>query len=389
MTDLLARRKAHYESFGEPLLTDGLSTDEIMKEIQIKLGLFHISGMGKPYDVMVQPGSLDSIGSLLTANQLQGPSALVCDENVEPLYAERVLASMRASGYEVTKVVIPAGEEHKTIQTVSTLWEAFLQAGVERSSFVLALGGGVVGDLTGFAAATFLRGVSWVNIPTTLLAMVDASLGGKTGADLPQGKNLIGAFHAPALVVSDPLVLSTLPASETRSGLAETLKSGIIADPDLYQWLSLHGWPQDVDAVSRLISRAVAVKASVIQSDPLEKGLRQILNFGHTIGHGIERASNYQLSHGECVAIGMLLETRLAEKIGLAKPGLAEQIRTTLQKTDLSVTVPDSLDKNAVIEIMGLDKKRKGKQLHFALPEAIGRMKWDVTIENWKDLIEW
>lgn len=388
LTDMLARRGEHYASFGEPVMTDGLSPEEIASQLQIHLGRFRISGMGKSYDVTIQPGALEKLGAHLHQRQLHGPVALVCDSNVEPLYAVRALNSLQAAGIEVTKVIIPAGEQHKTIQTIADIWNGFVQAGVERNSVVIALGGGVTGDLTGFAAATFLRGASWVNVPTTLLAMVDSSLGGKTGADLPQGKNLIGAFHAPSLVLTDPAVLSTLPPAELRSGLAETLKHGIIADPVLYHQLKIEGWPQEMDAITSLIRRAVAVKAAVIEADPYEKGLRQALNFGHTAGHGIETASDYRLSHGECVAIGMVIETRLAEKIGLAKRGLADEIGYTLSRLGLPVCVPAELDRSAILHAMSLDKKRSRKQIHFALPEDIGKTRTGVVVENWQKLID-
>lgn len=388
LTDLLARREAHYSSFGESVQTDGFSPEEIASQLQIRLGRFKISGMDKSYDVIIEPGALEQLGNMLQQRQLHAPAALVCDSHVEPLYASRCLASLQSARIEVKMVTIPAGEEHKTIQTITSIWNGFLQAEVERGSVIIALGGGVTGDLTGFAAATYLRGIPWVNVPTTLLAMVDSSLGGKTGADLPQGKNLIGAFHAPSLVLSDPLTLATLPDAELRSGLAETLKHSVIADPVLYQQLKTGGWPQETNAITSLIRRAVAVKAAVIEADPYEKGLRQALNFGHTVGHGIETASNYRLSHGECVAIGMVIETRLAEKIGLAKQGLSDKIGYTLSKLGLPVCVPSEIDRSAIRNAMSLDKKRSCKHIHFALPEAIGKMRTGVVIENWQDLIE-
>ena len=388
LTALLARRQAHYASFGEPITTDDRTPDQIVREIQTRLGCFRISGMGKTYDVLIKPGLLDQLGSALNERGFHGPAALVCDQNVEPLYAAETLDSLNAAGFEAAKVVIPAGEEHKTIQTIGHIWEGFLQAGVERSSLVIALGGGVTGDLTGFAAATYLRGVPWINLPTTLLAMVDSSLGGKTGADLPQGKNLIGAFHSPSLVLTDPQVLSTLPPAELRSGLAETLKHGIISDPDLYHHLDREGWSGNVDTITSLICQAVAVKAAVIESDPYEKNARQALNFGHTIGHGIEKASDYHLSHGESVSIGMIVETRLSEKIGLAKPGLADLIGYTLSKLGLPVSVPSDLVRDSILQAVWLDKKRSKKQIHFALPEALGKIHTGVVVDNWQELIE-
>ncbi len=385
---MLERRSPHYTSFGEPIQTDGASVDEIARQVQVRLGCYRISGMGNPYDVMIECGSLDRLGAALTERGLHGPSAVVADENVAPLYMDRVRQSLAAAGIEASPMVIPAGEEHKTIQTITHLWEGFLGAGVERSSTVIALGGGVTGDMTGFAAATFLRGVPWVNVPTTLLSMVDSSLGGKTGADLPQGKNLIGAFHAPSLVQADPRTLSTLPAAEIKSGLAETIKHAIIADVGLFYQMAENGWPVEIEETAALLRRSVAVKVDVINADPYEKGLRQALNFGHTAGHGIERASNYRLSHGESVAIGMVVEARLAEKIGLAETGLSGIITEAFTRLGLPVHVPESLDRSSILQAMLLDKKRSLKQIHFALPETIGKMRTGVVIDQWQELIE-
>lgn len=387
LADLLSRRHDHYQSFGDPLITDGLTPDAIVRELQTRFGRFHLAGMGSPYDVLIGDGMLDQLGYLLVERNLNRPYALVCDDHVEPLYSHRVLTLLAESGIEGSKIILRAGEEHKTVQTVSGLWESFVNVGLERDSLVIALGGGVIGDLTGFAAATFLRGVPWVNIPTTLLSMVDASLGGKTAADLPQGKNLVGAFHAPSLVLSDPRVLKTLPPAELRNGLAETIKHGMIADPGLFERCGA-GWPARDEEAAALVSRAVAVKAEVVMADPFEKGRRQCLNFGHTIGHGIEKASAYSLSHGESVAIGMLLETRLAESLHLCEPGLADQLARTLTACGLPLTVPPGVSRDAVISAMRVDKKRSAGQLHFALPEAVGRVRTGVVIDDWQNRIE-
>lgn len=388
LTDLLARRHEHYASFGKAMITDNLNPEEIVREIQIRIGQFQVQGMDEAYDSVLQPGILNQLGKSLVEHGIHGPAALVCDQNVDPLYADRTLKSLNAAGIEAVKIVIPAGEEHKTIQTVAAIWEGLLSAGVERGSVVIALGGGVTGDLTGFAAATYLRGVPWVNVPTSLLAMVDSSLGGKTGADLPQGKNLIGAFHAPLLVLSDPEVLSTLPPAEILSGLAETIKHGVIADLTLYNQCAA-GWPQNINDITELISRAIAVKVEIITADPYERGLRQSLNLGHTIGHGVEKASNYQLSHGVCVAIGMIAEARLAESICLAEPGLSEKLAADFTKIGLPVRIPADLNRQEIIAATLLDKKRTAKQIHFALPERIGKVQTGLVVEDWETRIIW
>jgi hypothetical protein len=229
---LLERRREHYASF--PLHVDATqSPQQVAWEIQRLLGRYHLRAMGIGYAVTIQAGGLDQLGETLEFNKLGGPVLVISDTNVAPRYAGRVLSSLQSAGYQASQQVIPAGEIYKNLETVESLWRGCLEAGLDRKSTVVALGGGVVGDLAGFTAATFMRGCNWVAVPTTLLAMVDASLGGKTGFDLPEGKNLVGAFHPPRLVLADPDVLSTLPDRELRAGRAEVVKHGVIADPEL------------------------------------------------------------------------------------------------------------------------------------------------------------
>jgi 3-dehydroquinate synthase len=384
---LLEKRSSHYDSFTVQLDTSGLALEDCVYEIQILIGRFSIGGMGNEYPVMIQPGGLATLGEQMRENGLSGPVTLVCDSNTGPLYAENCLHSLKQAGYPAKLIQIPAGEEYKTIETVSFLWREFLHIGLERGSTVVALGGGVTGDLAGFAAATYLRGIPWVNVPTSLLAMVDSSLGGKTGADLPEGKNLIGAFHSPRLVLTDPEVLATLPQREVRNGMAETIKHGVIADPLLYslcQSVNLN----EIAGAFPLISRSVGVKARVIVEDPFEKNIRQGLNFGHTVGHGVEKVSNYRIAHGEAVSIGMVSEVKLAERVGIARDGLADEITAVLKSNGLPVTVPQELDRNQIKAAMGYDKKKSGGQIHFALPKRIGKVRVGVVIENWDELLE-
>lgn len=370
---LLEARSAHYASFPLQLATDRLSLEETLWRAQGLLGRFRITGMGAPYDVCIAPGGLDHLGMALFERNLKGPLALVSDENVARLYAPRLLAACRAAGFTVHSVTIPPGEEYKTMDTVMRLWADFLSGSLERGSTVLALGGGVVGDLAGFAASAYLRGVSWVPLPTSLLAMVDASLGGKTGADLSQGKNLVGAFHPPALVLSDPNVLETLPEAEMRNGLAEVLKHGLIGDPHLFELCS-HGWEAVQGRLDEIVRRAVAVKARIIQEDPYEKGRRAALNLGHTLGHALEVASDYRLRHGEAVGIGMLAAARLAEHHGIADPGLAGQIEAALAGLGLPTLAPAGIDPARMRAAIGLDKKRSSGKMRLALPVRPGEV---------------
>ena len=245
----------------------------------------------------------------------------------------------------------------------------------------MALGGGVVSDLVGFAAATYLRGVPWVVVPTSLLGMVDASLGGKTGADLPQGKNLVGAFYPPKLVLADSRTLNTLPDDELRSGMAEVVKAGIIGDGTLYV-ICKSGWETIKANWEEVIRSAMAVKIEVIQDDPFEKGRRAALNLGHTIGHAIEKVSAYRVRHGEAVAIGMVAEARLGEAVGVTEAGFADEIASVLQNLNLPTKLPDYLDRQNLLDVMRVDKKKSAGQVRFALPVRIEEVRIGVSIPN-------
>jgi 3-dehydroquinate synthetase len=256
------------------------------------------------------------------------------------------------------------------------------------------MGGGVTGDLTGFAAATWLRGIKWVSMPTTLLAMCDSGLGGKTGADLPEGKNLIGAFHPPALVIADTQTLATLPVREIRCGLAESIKHAVIADPGLLDTLekftfcklasdeSICESLRNAEWLPQFVARSMAVKIRIICEDPFEKGVRASLNLGHTIGHGIEVATGFALQHGEAVAIGTVLEAEIAEAMQLTEVGVAESLSKLFSKVGLPVNVPAGIDIDEVLKAITKDKKKAGGKIHFALPIAIGKVQTGVIVEN-------
>ena len=382
---LLQQRSGHYASFQYQLDTSLLPPEAAAWEAQVTLGIFRVSGMGSDYEVAVQPGALEHLGAALEQAALRGPLALVTDEHIAPHYLTRASTVLAQAGYAVIPVVLPAGEAHKTIHTITRLWEAFISGGLERSSTVAALGGGVVTDLAGFAAATYLRGVCWAAVPTTLLGMVDASLGGKTGIDLPQGKNLAGAFYPPNLVLADPEVLDTLPAVELRSGLAEVVKHGIIDDPALFA-LCAGGWDGLRTRWNELVRRGMAVKIQFIQADPYEKGQRAALNLGHTLGHAFEQAAGFTLRHGDAVAAGMVAETRLSERIGLAPGGLAAEIAGVLERLGLPTRFPPAINRQQVLDALARDKKKLAGQVRFALPVCIGEVRTGIVIE--KQLIE-
>jgi shikimate kinase/3-dehydroquinate synthase len=398
LSQLLNQRSEHYASFSNRFVTETFTPEEIAAEIQHRLGVFHLRGMalktspakitdgdmGDPaqsgYDVRVSE-ALDGLGAALRLRSLSGPITLVTDQNVAEYYLERAELSLQNADYSTRSIVIPPGEASKTMATISYLWQEFLASGLERKSTVVALGGGVVGDLAGFAAATYMRGIPWVNVPTTLVAMADSSLGGKTGADLPQGKNLVGAFHAPHMVLADPSTLNSLPPAELRSGMGEVVKSGVIGDPELFE-MCASGWETIEDNWDAVIRKAMAVKIRVIEADPYEGGLRAVLNLGHTIGHAVEKLSNYQLRHGEAVAIGMVAEARLAEQNGLAQPGLAAQIKRTCLQLGLPVEIPPTISQDMILSAMRVDKKRADKKVKYALPVRIGKVEPGIEVSD-------
>lgn len=377
---LLHARSEHYASFPLRVDTTLLSPVEIAWQILPLIGRFRMNSMADGTDVYAQSGALSDVGNLFNKAGLWGPVLVVTDDHVAPLYAGRVVQSLKDSGLPAASFMIPSGESHKTLDTASSIWEAMLDARLDRKSTLLALGGGVVTDLAGFAAATFLRGIHWAVVPTTLLGMVDASLGGKTGIDLPQGKNLVGAFYPPRLVLADPDVLVTLPEVEQSNGLAETLKHAILASPELFRSLSRKSF--ETDGWEAIVRHAMAVKMRVIEEDPYEQGKRVTLNLGHTVGHAVERASSYRLRHGEAVAIGMVVEARIGETLGITQAGTADAIGRSLSALGLPVSLPSGLEPSELRQAIGVDKKRRSGKIILPLPVTIGQVRYDIEIEE-------
>jgi 3-dehydroquinate synthase len=337
------------------------------------------------YRVLIEPGAIGRIVALVDQAAASHRVAVISDATVEPLYARRIAA---AFGARAKLFAIPAGEAAKTRETWGAVTDAMLAAGFARDTTVLAVGGGMVGDLAGFVAATYMRGVPFVQVPTTLLAMIDASIGGKTGVDTAAGKNLVGAFHQPSLVIADPRTLVTLAANHFRAGLAEALKHGVIASPSYFALIAAarDSTARDEAALTELVAESVRIKASVVARDERESGMRKVLNFGHTLGHAIETVSNYTLLHGEAVAIGMVLEGRLAERIGLAESGTAEAIREALRGIGLPTSLP-SLDRDDILRATRADKKARAGRVEYALPTRVGSMAgessgWATPVED-------
>ncbi len=329
------------------------------------------------YTIHIEPGLLSKLGDLVRDVAPHERAALLADGNVfyEP-FGEKATASLKKANYDLVTDTIDPGEEHKTLDTVRNLYDVLVNARLERKSPVIALGGGVTGDMVGFVAASYLRGVPFVQCPTTLLAMVDASVGGKVGVNLPQGKNLIGAFHQPHVVVIDTDTLGTLPLRELRCGLAECVKHAVIRDPDLFDWLE-----QSLDAILafdaktlvELVRRNVAIKAEVVMADEKESGQRAHLNFGHTFGHAIEAQSGYgHYHHGEAVSLGMVAATRLAVDRDLVGADVLDRLIGLLNRIGLPTRAADLPPTERLIASMQLDKKVSGSRIRLILPDALG-----------------
>ena len=329
----------------------------------------HIDCAGGNYDILIGPGARDAAAEV-------GKTLLVCDSNVAKLY--RAEAEKRFA--PVDTFVFPAGEEHKTIDTVMALCRRAAELKLDRKCTFVALGGGVTGDLTGFAAAIFLRGVKVLQLPTTLLAMVDSSVGGKTAVDIPEGKNLVGAFHQPCRVVIDPGMLATLPERELKNGLAEVVKTAVLGDAELFDLLEksadrLLEKPLDPDLYGEIIRRCCAVKAAIVAADEHEHGCRAFLNYGHTFGHALELLSNFRIAHGEGVALGMLVAAKLAVKLGISSAETEKRQLALLRALGEPTGLPAKLSPEAWFSAMRGDKKARDGRVVFVLPEAVGKVR--------------
>ncbi|HXH00988.1 MAG TPA: 3-dehydroquinate synthase [Xanthomonadaceae bacterium] len=334
-------------------------------------------GGAQPYAILIGAGLLDD-GQRLAASLRGRHVLLVSDENVAPLYADRVEHALRQATphLRLAREVLPAGERHKTLAQFERLLQALAALGATRDACVVALGGGVVGDVAGFAAACWMRGIDCLQLPTSLLAMVDSAVGGKTGVDLGAGKNLVGAFHPPRAVLADTTTLATLPDRELRAGFAEVIKYGAIFDADFLDWLQANAdalLARDPALLAEAIARSCEHKAAVVARDPLERGERALLNFGHTFAHAIEAEQGYSgLVHGEAVAVGMLLAARLSARLGLARDADSERLQGVLHGFGLPTVLPGGLEEEAVFERMRLDKKADAAGLRFIVWNSPG-----------------
>lgn len=343
-----------------------------MQKIRVELG-------ERSYDIVIGSNILDALGTSLEQFEFSRKIALISNPTVYGLYGDRVAKSLSAAGFELEEKIIPDGEEYKNLAWVQEIYEELLRARLDRKSALMALGGGVVGDITGFAASTYMRGIDYIQVPTTLLAQVDSSVGGKTGVNHALGKNMIGTFWQPRLVWIDIETLRTLPRREFLSGLAEVIKYGVIWDEGFFEFLEKNRekiMSLDKDSLIAVIRRSCEIKSEVVSMDERESGLRAILNYGHTIGHAVETATGYKkYLHGEAVAIGMCLEARLSHLAGLIDKKQVERVEALIASYELPFQLPGDIDLHSFFSSMQLDKKAVAGDIKFILPEKIGAVK--------------
>ena len=327
----------------------------------------HVS-TGKPYDIIIERGVLDSVGEYASKLCTAGKACVISDTNVAPLYLDRVVKSMEGAGIKTVSHVFEAGEKSKHLTTISEIYATLADFRMTRKDVIVALGGGVCGDMAGFAAASYLRGIDFIQIPTSLLAQVDSSVGGKTGVDLPQGKNLVGAFHQPLTVLIDPDTLDTLPNEFRIDGMGEVIKYGCIKDERLFETLENEN---ALDIIEDIIEICVSIKRDVVNRDEKESGERMLLNFGHTLGHSLEKLYNFEgLSHGEAVAIGMVKIAASGENAGLTEAGTADRIERLCKKNMLPTS--DEASAATLAELCQSDKKAGGGSVNLVLLDKIG-----------------
>jgi 3-dehydroquinate synthase len=351
-----------------------------MHTVKVSLG-------DRSYDIEIG-ADLGETGARITELGFGRKIALVVNPTVKELYGKRVVDSLKSAGFLVMSVVIPDGEQYKNLDWANAVYTALLTNGFDRRSALIALGGGVIGDLTGFAAATFMRGVAFVQVPTTLLAMVDSSVGGKTGVNHPMGKNMIGAFYQPKKVLMDLTVLRSLPKEEFLSGMAEVIKYGVIWDATFFDYLDekrdlILGL--DDEALNFIIRRSCEIKAEVVSKDEREGGLRAVLNFGHTLGHAVEKAEHFTMRHGHAVAVGMAYAARLANKTGLCDAATADRVERLIKAYGLPTDLSGLSRQPSMAELldaMQIDKKAEAGKARFVLPKKIGEV---VVTKDWDE----
>lgn len=387
---LLNERLPLYKKADATVETDYITPEETAQEIIEHLGLdsqrIKVELGARSYYILIGSSILQKLGLKLKAFR---PSkvAIVSNKTIFPIYRDIILASLSKHNIVPEIILLPDGEKYKNMSSINKIHEALLKARFDRSSLLIAFGGGVVGDITGFAASTYMRGIKYVQVPTTLLSQVDSSVGGKTGVNHPLGKNMIGAFYQPSLVLIDVATLKTLPRREFYAGMAEVIKYGVIADKDFFAYLKTNR--EDIlalgESIISVIRRSCEIKADVVSKDETEAGLRAILNFGHTIGHAVETVTGYKrFLHGEAIAIGMCVAAGLAVRMKMLREGDALKIKGLVEMYNLPSRIPGDLDVSEMMNAMEVDKKVKAGKLRFVLPEAIGKVRIEEGVDREK-----
>jgi shikimate kinase/3-dehydroquinate synthase len=365
------------EAIAEWVCSQESDLDTLRLQIDASLG---------PYTVVVGPGMLSQLGLEMRSCGLEGKAMLFSNGTVDRLYGDRARQSLSEAGFNSSTFLMADGEEYKTLDTALQAYKACNELGLDRRSTIVALGGGVVGDVAGFVAGTYMRGINLVQVPTTLLAMVDSSVGGKTAVNMPFGKNMVGVFYQPRLVIADPDTLSTLTSRDYRAGMAELLKHGLILDPALLDFLMaspgiLLSYSQSRHIVSA-IAHSCAVKADIVEADETDRGLREVLNAGHTVGHALELVAGYgRLRHGEAVALGIIAETDAANAMGIASDRCLDVVRTCFRPLVEELSLSD-IDPSSVCQAMMSDKKKRGDRVFFSVVEEVGTVKRGVEIDG-------
>ncbi|UCE18949.1 MAG: 3-dehydroquinate synthase [Gemmatimonadota bacterium] len=349
-----------------------------MDHVQVELG-------DRSYPIYIGGDILGRVGELLKKNGITGRVMVFTNPTVGSMYLEDVLEGFHGEGYGVSSRVVPDGEEYKTLEYANTLYDSLMDNRIDRSSTIVALGGGVLGDLAGFVAATFKRGIPFVQVPTTLLAQVDASVGGKVAVDHPRGKNMIGSFYQPRCVIISLSVLDTLPEREMRAGLAEVIKYGVIKDASLFEYIETHLdslLNLEANGLHTVVKRSCEIKASIVTKDERDEGQRALLNFGHTIGHAIETATNYsRYRHGEAVALGMICATDIGVRLNVTSVKTSERLSNLIERAHLPTRIRN-VSADAVIEFLRHDKKVRDGKVRFVLPREIGQVMITDTVPD-------
>lgn len=342
---------------------------------------------GKEYKIYIEKGLIKRIGEMIKPYARGERISIITDRNLDKLYGEDLEKNLRASGFQVKRIVVHPGEKSKSLETLEYIYSELIHFSMTRRDLILAFGGGVVGDLAGFAASSFLRGLDFIQIPTSLLAQIDSSIGGKVAINLRQGKNLVGSFYQPLAVFIDPGLLETLDKENFKDGMGELIKYACIRDKDLFDKLLAYGEEEFSGHIEDIIWRSLDIKRDIVERDEMDRGERMLLNLGHTLGHAIEKYYDYNYSHGQAVAIGIYHISKKSEEQGLTRPGTSEKIKEILKKYQLDYKMPE-IDRKSLIELVSRDKKRSGDSINIVLLEEIGRaFIKEISMEDMEDFI--